>query len=92
MLCRHCFAVKWRGSDLEEIHLPGGEWSYAPFFMAVDAAHEWGFQRFSDFEQLSDADKAVAMAYTKTVKLMRAVEMDEQKRMAQPKPGSKGKR
>jgi len=58
--------------------------------MMVDAAHEWGFERYSDFEKLNDDDKAVAVAYTRTVKLMRAVEMEEQKRLAQPKP--KGKR
>jgi hypothetical protein len=92
MLCRHCFAVKWRGSDLDDIHLPAGEWSYTPFFMAVDAAHEWGYQRYSDFEQLSDNDKAVAMAYTKTVKLMRAVEMEEQARKAKQANKPKGKR
>jgi len=88
MPSRHCFAVKWKGNDLENIRLPSGEWSYAPFFIMVDAAHEWGFERYSDFEKLGESDKAVAIAYTKTVKTMRAVEMEEQKRAAnKPKKG-----
>jgi hypothetical protein len=60
--------------------------------MLVDAAHEWGFKRYSDFEQLSESDKAVAMAYTSTVKAMRAVEMEEQKRMAKQPGKGKGRR
>jgi hypothetical protein len=58
----------------------------------VDAAHEWGFQRYSDFEALSESDKAVAVAYTRTVKTMRAVEMEEQARKAKQANKPKGKR
>jgi len=56
----------------------------------VDAAHEWGFERYSDFEKLSAEDQAVAIAYSRTVKMMRAVEMEEQKRAAnKPKKGKR---
>lgn len=62
----------------------------------VDAAHEWGFQKYSEFEAMNDQDKAVVMAYTKAIKTMRGVEAQEQARLAarntgNNKPGRKSR-
>jgi hypothetical protein len=61
----------------------------------VDAAHEWGFHKFSEFEAMSEEDQAIAIAHTRTVRTMRAVEMEEQRLQAlrdSNKPHHKGRR
>jgi hypothetical protein len=56
----------------------------------VDTAFERGFKRYSDFEAMSEDDQAVAIAYTQTIKRMRAVEIEMAPKPKETKP--KGRR
>jgi len=71
--------VRWKGTPLKQLHLPRGEWSYTGDFEAMRAARDWRMTR-TQFEALSDEDRAWMIAFTRTESRMQAWERAEQER------------
>ena len=68
--------MQWKGRPIRQYQLPPGEWSYDVRFALVRTARYWGLTP-SQFDALSEQDKAETIACYQIDMLMAAVEADE---------------
>ena len=75
--------MRWKKSDLRQIHLKDGDWSYTAFFEAVSVAHDWHVKPSELGICPPEDDPAVMAAYTRTMGRMRAKEREEEEARAE---------